>query len=356
LPWARQVAEHIGSEHHEVRMSREEFFDALPELIWHEDEPIVWPSSVPLNFAAKLARQHVTVVLTGEGADETLAGYTRYAFTLKNSQADRVYRALTPTVLRKLVREGINRSHLPANLLRKLEHTFLVRDGGGWSSFYFDNFYSAFTADEQKELLVDEVVDQAGDAYAGSMNYWNKSTGNMLRRLLYTDIKTYLGELLMKQDQMSMAASIESRVPFLDHRLVEFAATIPARYSVRGLGGKAILKSAAEDLLPKSVINRAKMGFPTPWAHWMAGEALEGVERRLLNSRSLDRGLFKTEAIQRLFTEHRSRRRDNANRIWRLLNLEIWQRIFIDGEKLWESKDPLISGPGHCRVASRLTG
>ncbi len=112
------------------------------------------------------------------------------------------------------------------------------------------------------------------------------------------------------------------------------------------------MKSAAEDLLPKSVIYRTKMGFPTPWAHWMAGDALDGVERRLLNSRSLDRGLFKTEAIQHLFTEHRARRRDHGNRIWRLLNLEIWQRIFIDGEKPWESKDPLISHSSHCRMAS----
>lgn len=352
LPYARQVAKHIGSEHHEVRMTCEEFFDALPALIWHEDEPIVWPSSVPLHFVARLAKQHVTVVLTGEGADETLAGYTRYAFTLKNSAADGLYRALTPASLRKFVRAGINRSQLPANLRRKLEHTFLVRDGGAWSSFYFDNFYSAFTANEQKELLVDEVVDLAGDAYAGSMQYWNKSRGNMLHRLLYTDIKTYLGELLMKQDQMSMAASIESRVPFLDHRLVEFASTIPARYSVNGLSGKAILKSAAEDLLPRSIIHRTKMGFPTPWAHWMAGKALDDVEQKLLNSRSLDRHLFKTEAIQHLFTEHRARRRDHGNRIWRLLNLEIWQRIFLDGEKSWESKDLLVSDSSRCKMAS----
>jgi asparagine synthase (glutamine-hydrolysing) len=247
--------------------------------------------------------------------------------------ADGFYRALTSASLRKLVRAGVNRSRLPANLHRKLEHTFLVRDGTAWSSFYFDNFYSAFTADQQKELLDDEIVDLAGEAYAGSMNYWNKSSGNLLHRLLYTDIRTCLGELLMKQDQMSMAASIESRVPFLDHRLVEFAATIPARYSIKGLGGKAILKSAAKDLLPKSIIQRTKMGFPTPWAHWMAGEALDVVEQRLLNSRSLDRRLFKTEAIKHLFSEHRARRRDHANRIWRLLNLEIWQGIFLDGEK-----------------------
>jgi asparagine synthase (glutamine-hydrolysing) len=340
LPYARRVAEHIGSEHHEVRMSREEFFDALPELIWHEDEPIAWPSSVSLYFVARLAREHVTVVLTGEGADETLAGYTRYAFTLKNSRADGVYRALTPALLRNLVRAGINDSHLPAILHRKLVHTFLIRNGAAWSSFYFDNFYSAFTANEQKELLNDEVVDRAGDAYAGSMNYWNKSNGNMLHRLLYTDIKTYLVELLMKQDQMSMAASIESRVPFLDHNLVEFTATVPARYSIKGLSGKSILKSAAEDLLPKSVIYRKKMGFPTPWAQWLAGETMDDVERKLLDSRSLDRGLFKTEAIQHLFAEHRARRRDHGNRIWRLLNLEIWHRIFIDGEKPWTAKEP----------------
>jgi asparagine synthase (glutamine-hydrolysing) len=343
LPYARRVAEHIESEHHEVRLSCEEFFAALPELIWHEDEPLAWPSSVSLYFVSRLARQHVTVVLTGEGADETLAGYTRYAFMLKNSVADSFYRALTSASLRKLVRDGIDRSHLLANLHRKVEHTFLVRDGAAWSSFYFDNFYSAFTADEQKELLADEVVDGTGDAYASSMHYWNKSTGNMLHRLLYTDIKTYLGELLMKQDQMSMAASIESRVPFLDHRLVEFAATIPARYSIKGLSGKAILKSAAEDLLPKSIIHRTKMGFPTPWPYWMAGKPLDAVEQRLLNSRSLDCHLFKAETIRHLFSEHRARRRDHGNRIWRLLNLELWQRVFLDGEKPWQSGNSSIS-------------
>src|SRR5580704_10007583 len=355
LPYARQVAEHISSEHHEVRLSCDEFFAALPELIWHEDEPLVWPSSVPLYFVSRLARQHVTVVLTGEGADETLAGYTRYAFTLKNSAADSLYRALTSASLRRLMREAINRSHLPANLQRKLDHTFLIRDGAAWPSFYFDNFYSAFTADEQKDLLNDEIVDGTGDPYAGSMNYWNKSSGNILHRLLYTDIKTYLGELLMKQDQMSMAASIESRVPFLDHRLVEFASTIPEKYSIKGLGGKTILKSAAKDLLPKSIIHRTKMGFPTPWPHWMAGKPLDAVEERLLDSRSLDRGLFKAEGIRHLFSEHRARRRDHGNRIWRLLNLELWQRVFLDGEKSWQSGDSSISHASRSGCSHSLT-
>lgn len=111
----------------------------------------------------------------------------------------------------------------------RVAHGFLVQNGGAWSSFYFDNFHSAFTANEPKDLLDDEVIDLVGNAYAGSMNYWNKSNGTMLHRLLYTDIKTYLVELLIKQDQMSMAASIESRLPFLDHKLIEFTATVPAK-------------------------------------------------------------------------------------------------------------------------------
>jgi asparagine synthase (glutamine-hydrolysing) len=154
----------------------------------------------------------------------------------------------------------------------------------------------------------------------------------MLHRLLYTDIKTYLVELLMKQDQMSMAASLESRVPFLDHVLVEFTASIPAKFAIKGLAGKYILKQAVEDLLPSSIVYRQKMGFPTPWAYWLAGPHLDNLERMLLGPRSTERGFFKREQVKRIFAEHRAGHRDHGNRIWRLLNLEIWQRVFFDGE------------------------
>ena len=168
MPYARQVAEHIGSRHHEVRLSREEFFAALPGLIWHEDEPIVWPSSVSLYFVAKLARERVTVVLTGEGSDETLGGYTRYAWTLANSRMDRVYRSLTPAVFRQWIREESGVGYCLPRLRRKLEHTFAGRDGASWPSFYFDNFYSAFSAAEQGELLTPRARRLSGDAYAGT--------------------------------------------------------------------------------------------------------------------------------------------------------------------------------------------
>jgi asparagine synthase (glutamine-hydrolysing) len=301
-------------------------------LIWHEDEPIVWPSSVSLYFVARLAKERVTVVLTGEGSDETLGGYARYPWTLLNYQADAVYRRLTPAALRRLLRKGMNASTLSGSSKRKLGHTFLGRDGASWTSFYFDNFYSAFSAAEQEELLTPEARQTAGDAYAGSMKHWEHSSGDLLHRLLYTDIKTYLVELLMKQDQMSMAASIESRVPFLDHALVEFTASIHAKYSTKGMAGKCILKSAVADLLPSAIVKRKKLGFPTPWEYWLRGAQLEDLERLLRERRTLQRGFFRDEVVQRLFAEHGAGTRDHGNRIWRLLTLELWLRTCIDGE------------------------
>jgi asparagine synthase (glutamine-hydrolysing) len=337
LPYARLVARHIGSEHHEFILTRQAFFEALPKLVYHEDEPIVWPSSVSLYFVAQLARQHVTVVLTGEGSDETLAGYHRYALTLWNRRADSVYRSVVPGRIRSAIRHKIGSAAFGAHLRRKLEHTFLGRDGGSWESIFFDNFYSAFSAEEQKTLFTPGLREQAVDPYTSAMEFWNESSGTVLARLLYTDIKTYLVELLMKQDNMSMAASIESRVPFLDHKLVEFALRIPAQYSTRGMAGKCVLKKVADRLLPAAVVHRKKLGFPTPWSGWLAGQQLDELEQDLAGPRSQQRGLFEASAVKKLFAEHRRGGRDNADRIWRLLNLELWLRVFID-------RDPTVLG------------
>jgi asparagine synthase (glutamine-hydrolysing) len=253
---------------------------------------------------------------------------------------DRAYRLLTPSALREVLRKGIDDFPLSAASKRKLKHTFLGRDGSSWPSFYFDNFYSAFSTAEQNDLLTTEAQQTAGYAYAGSMAYWNRCNGDLLHRLLYTDIKTYLVELLMKQDQMSMAASIESRVPFLDHALVEFTASIPAKYATKGMAGKCILKSAVEDLLSRSIVHRPKMGFPTPWAYWLAGPALENLRQLLSEPRTLDRRLFRPEAVQRLFDEHVAGHIDHGNRIWRLLNLELWFRVCVEGDSVAESSQP----------------
>jgi asparagine synthase (glutamine-hydrolysing) len=345
LPFARTVSDHIHSRHHEVLLSEEDFFGALPHLIWHEDEPIVWPSSVSLYFVARLAREHVTVVLTGEGADETLAGYTRYAFTLKNAAMDRAYRGLIPSIARRGLRNTLATSSvLGATLRRKLEHTFLAKDGNSWASFYFDNFFSAFGEAEQNGLLTSDFAREAtpSSAYKNVLAYWEHSSGEILQRLLYTDIKTYLVELLMKQDNMSMAASIESRVPFLDHVLVEFATRIPREVQIQGLAGKRILKKAVEDLLPHSIMYRQKLGFPTPWSGWLAGPRLQTIREMLLEPRSLNRGYFRREALDKLFQDHFSQHRDNTDRIWRLLNLELWHRVCLEGESHAEVGSPVV--------------
>jgi asparagine synthase (glutamine-hydrolysing) len=345
LPFARTVSDHIKSRHHEVLVSEHDFFAALPHLIWHEDEPIAWPSSVSLYFVSRLARERVTVVLTGEGADETLAGYTRYAFTLKNAAMDRAYRSVVPNIVRRGLRNSVATSSLlGATLRRKLEHTFLAKDGNSWASFYFDNFFSAFGEAEQNGLLTSEFAREAAPstAYKNVLAYWERSSGEMLQRLLYTDIKTYLVELLMKQDNMSMAASIESRVPFLDHVLVEFATRIPREVQIQGLAGKRILKKAVEDLLPHEILYRPKLGFPTPWSGWLAGPRLETIREMLLEPRSLNRGYFRREAIEKLFNEHRAKHRDNYDRIWRLLNLELWHRVCLEGESHDEIGEPAM--------------
>lgn len=335
LPYAELAAKHVGAVHHEVRVSKDAFFSALPNVIWHEDEPPAWPSSVSLYFVAQLAQQYVKVVLTGEGSDETLAGYTRYAFTVANAQWDRVYRAALPANVRATIRAGLlSCEWIPRSLQRKLHHTFLARDGSSWPSFYFDNFYSGFSESEQQDLLLDKSIRAPGSCYRSALELLEASSGDLLHKLLLTDIKTYLVELLMKQDNVSMAASVESRVPFLDHPLAEFAMSIPSQYNIRGLAGKNILKAAVSDLLPASIINRRKMGFPTPWRAWLDGPAMEYVQQVLGEPRTVCRKLFNPDGIRQMLAEHRSRRHDHADRIWRLLNLELWQRIFLDGEAL----------------------
>jgi asparagine synthase (glutamine-hydrolysing) len=333
LLYARKVAVHLGSVHHEIRVGCQEFFDALPSVVWHEDEPAVWPSSVALYHVAKLAREHVKVILTGEGSDETLAGYTRYPMTLWNARLQRIYKFMPPALRKALRAWAFDARWINARVQRMLKHTFLLRDGDSWSSIYFDNFFSVFSEAEQADILNDDLRGSPGSPYQNSMRYLEDSSGDLIHRLLYTDIKTYLVELLMKQDSMSMAASIESRVPFLDHVLVEFANSIPGSLQTRGLSGKQILKSAVEDLLPHSILYRRKMGFPTPLQTWLAGPQFDVVERLLLEPRCLTRGLFKLAGLQTLFAEHRARATDHTDRIWRLLNLEIWHRVFIDRDR-----------------------
>jgi asparagine synthase (glutamine-hydrolysing) len=171
-------------------------------------------------------------------------------------------------------------------------------------------------------------------AYGSSRTFFDAANGHSttLDRLLYADMKTYLVELLMKQDQMSMAASIESRVPFLDHRLVEFAARLPPRMKLRRFTTKWILREAVREILPAEILTRKKMGFPVPFGIWMRGPWKDVARDVLLDSRSRQRGIIEPAAVQRLIAAHAAGATDSADAIWSLLNLELWYRTYIDGE------------------------
>ncbi|HZR22950.1 MAG TPA: asparagine synthase (glutamine-hydrolyzing) [Vicinamibacterales bacterium] len=332
LEYARDVARAIGADSHEVVIDDQDFFGALPKLLWHEDEPIAHPSSVPLYFVSALARQHVTVVLTGEGSDELMAGYGKYLRLQWNWRAGTIYERVLPAPLRAAVAAGV--PNLPGTLGRVAKRTFLAMDRTP-ESMFLDNFASIRLAD-QRRLLAPGFRDLATrtNAYAASIEYFAKPNGTstLLDRLLYADIKTYLVELLMKQDQMSMATSIESRVPFLDHVLVEWVAQLPDRWKLSGLTTKRILREAMKGVLPESILNRPKMGFPVPFASWTRGSWNDMARDVLLDRRSRERGLIDPAAVDHLLRDHVDGRTDGGDRIWSLLNLELWHRTFIDQE------------------------
>ena len=333
LEYAREVATAIGAVSHEIVIDDQDFFGALPRLLWHEDEPIAHPSSVPLYFVSALARRHVTVVLTGEGSDELLAGYGKYPRVAWNWRAGTVYERMMPGALRSTIARGMI-PMLPAKLARYARRSFLAMDRTP-ESMFFDNFASIRLADQQQLLASGRRGAATRDsAYGSSLGYFNAPNGSstLLDRLLYADMKTYLVELLMKQDQMSMAASIESRVPFLDHKLVEYAATLPDEWKLNGWTTKRVLRESMKGLLPESILNRPKMGFPVPFANWTRG-AWNGVVRDvLLDRRSRERGIIDPPAVDRLLTDHAAGRTDGGDRLWSLLNLELWHRTFIDRE------------------------
>lgn len=330
LEYARLVSRAFGTDHHEVTVTPQQFFDELPNLVWHEDEPIGFLASVPLYFVSKLAAEHVKVVLTGEGADEMLAGYGRYAKTLKLLEYGEKYEAMTPSFVRNAVRGGV--ATLPGGIGSKLSRTFLTRESD-IENLFFDNF-GVFPRAMQSELFNRETREkfESKDPYI-RQNVWLEKTDavDTLDKLLYTDTKTYLHELLMKQDQMSMAASIESRVPFLDHKLAEFSARMPREMKLRGGTTKWILREAMKGILPAEILDRPKMGFPVPVGQWFRGEFKHIVDEYVLSERAARRGIFDANFVRSLVARHNAGE-DHDERIWALVNFEIWMRRFIDGE------------------------
>ena len=355
LEYAREVARAIGADSHEVVINDRDFFGALPRLVWHEDEPIAHPSSVPLYFVSALARQHVTVVLTGEGSDELLAGYGKYPRIAWNWRAGTIYERMLPAAARRAVADGVV-PRLPGRLGRYARRSFLAMDRTP-ASMFLDNFASIRLAD-QRRLLAPRLrasVDPH-QAYASSMAHFDAPNGSstFLDRLLYADIKTYLVELLMKQDQMSMATSIESRVPFLDHKLVEFAAALPDHWKLSGWTTKRILREAMRGVLPPSILNRPKMGFPVPFASWVRGGWNDVARQVLLDHRTRQRGVIDPAAVDQLLRDHAAGRTEGGDRIWTLVNLELWYRTFVDGDGVQTLPEPAAAAAAHANSLAEI--
>jgi len=339
LEYARLVADTYKTNHHEVVVSPEQFFEALPRLVWHEDEPLAHPSSVALYFVSHLASQHVKVVLTGEGSDELLAGYGRYRRTIWNLEMGRRYNKLTPSIARNSIRNQIERTLPTGRLRQKLMRTFLVLSPE-LESIYFDNF-AVFSAPMQQNMFTRTARERIGsiDPYRELRRVLARVKDlSLLDGLLYADIKTYLHELLMKQDQMSMATSIESRVPFLDHKLVEFTARMPDRMKLRGGTPKFVLRESMKGILPDRILSRSKMGFPVPIGRWFRGPFKSVIDEYVLSDRALGRDIFEPDFVRRLVSLHQSGE-DHSERLWALLNFEIWLRQFVDGDQSSTPKD-----------------
>ncbi|MBI4477556.1 MAG: asparagine synthase (glutamine-hydrolyzing) [Acidobacteria bacterium] len=328
LPYARMAADHVGAHHHEVTVPPAQFFKALPHLVWQEDEPMAFPSSVPLYFVAALAREHVKVVLTGEGADELFLGYNRYRVTWWNARLARVYHGLVPSMIRSHIQRVLGK--LPARAGRLAGRTFLALEPNV-RTLFFENF-SVVPERMQRRLLQRRDLLEARDPYEVVVRCFETADGDLLDRMSRTDLQTYLLELLMKQDQMSMAASIESRVPFLDDHIVERVAAWPSALKLRGWRTKAVFRAAVDDLVPPPILMRRKMGFPVPLARWFRDGFSPLLGEYVLGPRPAARGYFDPPYLRRLVDEHQSGAVSHADRLWLLINLEIWFRIFCDGE------------------------
>ncbi len=338
LEYARIVARAFKTDHHEIVVSPEQFFNALPAMVYQEDEPIAHPSSVPLYFVSKLASEHVKVVLTGEGSDELLAGYDKYRKTVYNLALGRAYHTATPNVVKRAIERAIFRMKGASRARQKLIRTFFCLSPD-IENIYFDNF-SVFSRAMQSKLFTAQAREQMSQSnpYRDALDHIGESDANtLLDQLLDADLKTYLHELLMKQDQMSMAASIESRVPFLDHKLVEFAAALPARMKLRGLTTKYILRRAMADRLPKEILTRKKMGFPVPVGAWLRGRFSYIIDEYVLSPRAIARGIFNADYVRDLAARHHAGE-NHTERLWALVNFEIWQRRFFDCEEVNASK------------------
>ncbi len=330
LKYAKRVAEHVGAEYNEF-VVRPNALEVLPTIVEHYGEPYADASAIPTYYVSKETRKHVTVALNGDGGDESFAGYERY---MAMEVAD-LYRSI-PKPLRKLFIEGpVNL--LPTSELRKTRvrdvQRFFTSANEEVKARYF-RWMSNFKPALKPDLYTPEFAHSIKGASASHVldQWFDRANGlGVLDATLLTDQMTYLpNDLLVKVDIASMANSLEARSPFLDHKLIEFAASLPESLKMNKFRNKYLLKKVAAKLVPPEVVFRRKMGFGVPVGSWFRGEMKDFVRGVLLSEKSLKRGVVKPEMMQKYVDEHTAGKFDHAFQIWSLLMLELWFQRFID--------------------------
>jgi len=326
LPFARRVADLFRTEHREI-VVRPDVVALLPRLLWHMDEPLSDTAFITTYLVSQFARRDVTVILSGVGGDELFGGYRRYLGRHYQTRFERLpgwAQRLTLAVGERLPSDR----HSPLLNLSRLAKGFLESAGLPFEDRY-RAYVQVFPAQEVRRLL---RLDGAAPPDIVGAAFHHAGGGDSLNRMLAVDAETMLpDDLLMLTDKMSMATSLECRVPLLDHELVELAARMPEDVKIRGGRLKHAMKEAVSDLLPSDILERKKRGFGTPMGAWLK-EDLAPLVRRLLSETAIKgRGLFHYPAVQELVTSHEANRVDGTDRLLTLINLEIWSRLYLDG-------------------------
>jgi asparagine synthase (glutamine-hydrolysing) len=324
LKYARVTAKHFDTEHHEFVVTPE-IVNEVDRLVWHFDEPFADSSALPTFVVSKMAREFVTVVLSGDGGDELFGGYTRYANHLQRNAFERLPKAVRQTVFGK-TSELLPRGARGRNFLRNVSL--------GASERYVDSV-SHFTALNRQSLYAPDFRRRLNGSFAAGERSFLALTENFaensLDSLLYLDSKTYLpADILTKVDRMSMAVSLEARAPLLDYKLIEFAARLPAELKIKNLETKYIFKKAVREFVPHEILDRPKQGFGVPINVWINQQLRGRIHETLLEKRTLERGFFAAKYLETLLDEHERGRRDHAWKLWALFMLELWLRQYID--------------------------
>jgi asparagine synthase (glutamine-hydrolysing) len=324
LKYARLTAQKFGTDHHEFFVTPD-ICSIVDELVWHFDEPFADSSAIPTYMVSKLARDHVTVVLSGDGGDELFAGYTRYVVDRKREGFARLPKPLRENVMRPLSQRlphatwGRNYLHnVSLDPISRYLDSVSVFTSLNRNSLYSADFKSRLGSTSYVSTLFNDLVNQV-------------STGESLDQLLYLDSKTYLpGDILTNVDRMSMAVSLEARAPLLDHKLIDFVTGIPAGLKLSGFETKYLLKKAVKDLVPSEILNRPKQGFGVPIQEWINQQLRSRVRETLTEPRTRQRGYLNSQYIDVLLDEHERGRRDHSMGLWALFMLELWHRQFVD--------------------------